>query len=82
MRESGEAASMKLSKLIERVGDDNVVLQNILHSSPELQQCKNDGRVSFFTDKAKVNDLIRQAATGEKGQWTALVVWLPTDKLP
>lgn len=77
---------MKLSKLIEHVGDENVVLQNIMHSSPSLRVCKHDGQVTFCTDKAKVRDLIQQ--TGgvggfvASGKWTALVVWIPTDKLP
>lgn len=73
---------MKLSHLIQIVGDDNVSLQNILHSSPTMNVGKKEGRITFSTDRAKVGDLCTQGATGQKGQWTALVVWLPTDKLP
>jgi hypothetical protein len=73
---------MKLSKLIEHVGDDNVVLQNILHSSAEITTGKKDGRIAFYTDNGKARDLINQIGRNEKGKWTALVVWLPTERLP
>lgn len=73
---------MKLSELIQHVGDDNVILQNILHSSPTMNVGKKDGRITFSTDRQKTGDLCTQGATGQKGQWTALVVWIPTDKLP
>jgi hypothetical protein len=73
---------MKLSELIQSVGDENVALQNILHSSPDLRVGKKEGTITFSTDSAKTSDLCRQAATGEAGQWTALVVWIPTDKIP
>jgi len=73
---------MKLSKIIESVGDNNIVLQNILHSSPNINVGKNDGKISFYKDKAMTQDLVNQAAQGKGGKWTALVVWLPTDKIP
>lgn len=72
---------MKLSKLIEHVGDENVMLQNIMHSSPSIQKGKKDGRVTFSTDIGKANDLMGQVMR-QNGKWTALVVWLPTEKLP
>lgn len=73
---------MKLSELIQHVGDENVVIQNIMHSSCTMNVGKSEGRITFSTDKAKTSDLCQQGATGQKGQWTALVLWLPTDKLP
>lgn len=73
---------MKLSELIQHVGDDNVVLQNILASSPSINAGKQDGRISFYTDRSKACDLAQQAALGCSGRWTGLVVWLPSDKLP
>lgn len=77
---------MKLSKLIEHVGNENVEMQNIMHSSPTLRVCKHDGQVTFCTEKAKVRDLIQQTCgVGgfvASGKWTALVLWVPTDRLP
>lgn len=73
---------MKLSELIKQAGDENVVFQNILHSSPEIRVGKKEGTISFCSEKAKTSDLCRQASTGESGQWTALVVWIPTEKIP
>lgn len=73
---------LPLSKLIEHVGDKHIVVQNILHSSPEITECKQDGRIAFYTAKDKAKDLIQQAACGKAGEWTALVVWIPTKKLP
>jgi hypothetical protein len=68
---------MKLSELIQHVGDDNVVLQNIMHSSPTLRLCEKDGQITFCTDKGKVRQLMHADSA-----WTALVVWLPTERLP
>lgn len=73
---------MKLSEMIQHVGDDYVIVQNIIQSSPEINECKKDGRVAFYTDKDKARDLIQQCALGDKGRWTALVLWLPTARLP
>lgn len=73
---------MKLSELIQHVGDDNVCLQNILHSSAEITTGKKDARIAFYTDNGKARDLINQIGGNQQGKWTALVVWLPTEKLP
>lgn len=73
---------MKLSELIARVGDDNIKLQNLMHSSPDIQKLKKDSRISFYTDHEKAGDLMQQAVLGTAGKWTALIIWLPTDKLP
>lgn len=73
---------MSISDLIKHVGDDNVTVQNVMQSSPQITSGKSDGRITFYTDKQKCQDLMTQAATSSKGQWTALVLFIPTDKLP
>lgn len=72
---------MKLSDLIKHIGDDNVLMQNVMHSSPDIKCGKKDGIISFSTDKAKAQDLINQAAFGERGGWTALVVWMRNEDI-
>lgn len=72
---------MKLSKLIDHVGDENILLQNIMHSSPSISKGKRDGRITFSTDSGKANDLMGQVMC-QTGKWTALVVWIPNEKLP
>jgi len=73
---------MKLSELIRQVGDDNIFLQNILQSSPDITVGKKDGRISFYTDRTKASCLATAAATGHAGPWTGFVVWLPTHLIP
>lgn len=73
---------MTISDLISHVGNDHIVVQNILHSSPSITSGKSDGRITFYTDKQKCQDLMTQAATDAKGQWTALVLFIPTERLP
>lgn len=69
---------MTLSKLIEAVGNEHVVMQNLAESLDEAKLRKGDGHVSFFTDRGKVVDMFAGAAS----EWVGLVVWLPRARLP
>ena len=73
---------MKLSTLIAAVGDENIQLQNILHSSPNIRTGKKHGTIVFHTSNDKTQDLIDQIVTGEHGKFTAILLWIPTDKIP
>lgn len=69
---------MKLSELIQHVGDEAVQLQNLEASLIRAQMKTSDGEITFATDREKVGAL---AGIGEKTH-LGLVVWLPIDKLP
>lgn len=72
---------MKLSEIINHVGDENLQVQNIMQSSPTVRKMKREASVVFYTDTAKGNDLMNQMM-GREGKWTGLVVWIPTERLP
>lgn len=72
---------MKLSELIKKVGDEHVILQNIMTSSPNLVVGKKCGKVTFDTDNAKVQTLINESF-GNPREWVCLAVWLPANRLP
>lgn len=74
--------NLSLSEIIRHVGDDNVQVQNILHSSIDIRMGKKEARIAFYTDWGKAADLAKQVGLGRSGEWTALVVWLPTKLLP
>ena len=68
---------MKLSELIEHVGDDNIGFQNLDHDALEIQMHGGDGKITFATDPKHV----KERALGEASH-VALVLWIPKDKLP
>jgi hypothetical protein len=72
---------MSITELLKTVGDDNITLQNIMQSSPDLRVGQSCGRVSFDTDSSKVRSLMNEA-TGKPREWVCLAVWFPADKLP
>jgi hypothetical protein len=69
---------MKLSELIQHVGDEHIELQNIDSSLVKAKTCKQDGEITFATDKSKVID----RAIGNKPKHVGLIVWLPRERLP
>ena len=68
---------MKLSELIEHVGDDNIGFQNLDHDTAEAEMSGGVGRITFRTDPQHV----KERAFGEASH-VALVLWIPKDKLP
>lgn len=69
---------MKLSELIQHVGDDHVQLQNLTGSLIRANMKARDGEVTFATDRDKVGALCGVGKTTHVG----LIVWLPVDRLP
>jgi hypothetical protein len=69
---------VKLSDIILAVGDENIVLQNLLESADTISQTKRgETRVSFFTDQITATE-VATGATKKLG----LVIWLPRDRIP
>lgn len=69
---------MKLSELIEHVGDDNVQVQWIRESFVSAESRKGDGEITFATDGGKVIGFTE----GNDSEFVGLVVWLPRQRLP
>ena len=69
---------MKLSELIQHVGDDHVQLQNLAGSLIRASMKTRDGEVTFATDRDKVGALCGVGKSTHMG----LVVWLPIERLP
>lgn len=70
--------SMKLSELIQHVGDEHVQIQNLDNSLIKAKTAATDGEITFATDKSKVIE----RAVGKKPSHVGLVVWLPRERLP
>lgn len=68
---------MKLSELIEHVGDDNIVFQNLDSDADGCEIKKGVGRFTFRTDPAHVKERV----TGNPSH-VAFVVWIPRERLP
>lgn len=66
-----------MTELVAEVGDDNIEFQNLANCLLEFRARKRDATLRFVTEKDKGQDL----ALGG-GEWVALVVWIPRDKLP
>ena len=69
---------MKLSELIQHVGDEHVQIQNLDQSCVSAKAGKRDGEFTFATDREKVIE----RAMGKKVSHIGLVVWVPVDRLP
>lgn len=67
---------MKMSELLERVGDENIRYQIVRDDMRDAIRDKSGSSISFYTDPAMVTDLL----VGTK-IWTGLVIWVQTDLL-
>lgn len=72
---------MSITELFKHVGDENIEFQNILHSSPTINQGKNGATILFHTGKDKGQAMMNGALDVES-DYVGLVVWLPKNKLP
>lgn len=68
---------MKMSELILAVGDENVVMQNLLADATSVNKTKHGTQITFYTDKVHAEELLNDGKTKNIG----LVVWLPRDKV-
>lgn len=72
---------MKLSELILQVGDENIIFQNLNNDMSGCECLKNEGRITFSTDKSKVKDLMAVNITGGETEYLGLVLWLPRKRI-
>ena len=69
------ARTVGIIELLERVGEDNVQLQNLVESMDDISVNKRgDSRVSFWTNGINATEI----AVG-KARNVGLVLWLPTE---
>lgn len=73
---------LSILKLIQHVGEENVQCQSLHQSLSSANSGKNGSTITFFTDKAKAQDLMTHAAIGADLEWVGMVVWMPKNKLP
>lgn len=72
---------MTLSELLDKIGDENLIFQNLTQDLAGVTNGKKDSRVTFFTDTCKGRDLANAVASNSKPKMTDYIVWMPTDKL-
>ncbi len=70
---------MKLSELIAAVGDEHVIIQNLQSSFASGNCGKKDATLTFYTDKAKAQDMMKWAATEIAPRYMCMIVWMPDD---
>lgn len=69
---------MKLSELIQHVGDENVLLQNLEHDMTKV----SGPYITFGTSRQNAEDLKYSGITGVKPRKIGIVVWIPRDLMP
>lgn len=68
---------MKMSELILAVGDENVVMQNLLNDAQSVEKNKHGTKIVFYTDAIDPVEMLGGKQTRKIG----LVLWLPRDKV-
>mgnify|MGYP007100094249 CR=1 FL=1 len=68
---------MKMSELILAVGDDNVLMQNLLNDAQQIDKTKHGTKITFYTDAISPEEMLGGNRTKKLG----LVLWLPRDKV-
>ena len=68
--------TMKMSELIQQVGDEHVSVQNLDHCLISAQAKGAKGEIRFGTPAANVVDLLK-----EKPGRIGLIVWMPRDRV-
>ena len=73
---------MKLSKLIEVVGDENISLQWVHDCMTNINvlKKKEEGRVTLAIEKDKAEDLMHRFL-GQPANHVGVLVWLPCEKV-
>lgn len=67
---------MKMSELILAVGDENVVMQNLLNDAVTIDKTKRGTKITFYTDAVQAEELM----FGDSKN-IGLVLWLPRDRV-
>ncbi|EIP99359.1 hypothetical protein OpiT1DRAFT_03873 [Opitutaceae bacterium TAV1] len=73
---------MKMSELIQHIGDENIQCQTLLRSLINVSLQKDIGRITFFTEQSKASQLARAAYTDTKPDMIGIVIWFPRNRLP
>lgn len=68
---------MKMSELILAVGDENVMMQNLLNDAQSIEKTKHGTRIAFYTDAVHAEEMLGGGKTKKIG----LVLWLPRDRV-
>ena len=69
---------MKTSELIIAVGDEHVVLQNLLNDAESIDKTKHGTKIAFYTNQVQAEEVL---AGTDKTHMVGLVLWLPRDKV-
>lgn len=68
---------MSILELLEKVGAENVVVQNLHESMHSAKTVGGDGLFTFWTDSGKVLD-----TTTDNPKHVGLILWIPRDLIP
>lgn len=71
---------MRLSTIIARVGDENVLVQSLVRDITEGKITRNGATVTFATAAERVSDLNKAAALGRAPAKVGIVVWIDADR--
>lgn len=72
---------MKISELIAAVGDDNIIVQQLLTDFTAGSVGKKGATLTFATDSGFVSEYNKCAVLGGQPSHIGLVVWIPADKI-
>lgn len=64
---------MGITELLQRIGDDNVRLQNLLEGDVDVTKTKHGTKITFYTDPENLNPA--SALNGHDK--VCLILWLP-----
>lgn len=70
---------MTITQLLTAVGEEHIQVQSLQADMLASSMHKNEGKITFATDPAKVFDLCRDNA---KREWMGIVVWMPRARVP
>jgi len=73
---------MKISELILHVGDEHIAVQGLNTSVTNVTKGKKSAKVTFETEISKGDGLMNEIALGKRADFTGIIVWLPTERLP
>jgi hypothetical protein len=76
--EGGQAVS--IIELLEKVGAENVQIQNVGSSATEVQRKKNHTEITVMVPH-EMGDSITHILLGKEGPKIGLILWLPTSML-
>lgn len=72
---------MRLSELIQHVGDEHVQFQVLSQDLVRAHQGKN-ATIEFATDPKHVLEIATASLTGDKPSHIGFIVWLPRERCP